>query len=113
MWHTALLVLLLMLCSATLASWKFGGEEPEFATTSRALQTQFMMMIGEFPEHWTHTAHMTTYVVRRHVNTIEQQSVGAGGDGVALGIWRMPHSLYSHPNPWGSECVPWCVRFLP
>jgi len=53
----------LMLCSATLASWKFGGEEPEFATTSRALQTQFMMMIGEFPEHWTHTAHMTTYVV--------------------------------------------------
>jgi len=63
MWHTSLLVCLLMFCFAAIATWRFGDQHVQFADFSTSLQTQFEMLIGDFPDAWTDTMDLIVYTV--------------------------------------------------
>lgn len=62
--HTALLIILIMGSFAGIATWRFGGYRPEFATWEVSMQTQFMMMLGMFlAEDWASTTDMQAFCV--------------------------------------------------
>jgi len=63
MWHTFLLVMTLQFSFAGIATWRFGADSDEYQTISTALQTQFKMLLGEFPESWTDSGDMIMYTV--------------------------------------------------
>jgi hypothetical protein len=62
--HTALLIILIMGSFAGIATWRFGGYRPEFATWEISMQTEFMMMLGMFlAEDWASTTDMQAFCV--------------------------------------------------
>jgi len=63
MWHSCILVVLLMGCFAGVASWRFGGYREDFGNFEQSMQTQFEMLFGEFPDDWTESRDMQAYTV--------------------------------------------------
>lgn len=50
MHHTTTAGPRLLMCSfAGIATWRFGSYRDEFGSLSESLQTQFLMLFGEFP----------------------------------------------------------------
>lgn len=51
LWHASLLIVMLMASFAAIGSWRFGADNEQFSTFEKAIQTQLMMMLGQyFPE---------------------------------------------------------------
>ena len=63
MWHSCILVVLLMGCFAGVATWRFGSYREEFADFERTMQMQFEMLFGEFPDDWNESRDMQAYTV--------------------------------------------------
>lgn len=48
LWHATLLIVMLMCCFASIATWRFGSQRPDFATFELSMQTQFMVPLPRF-----------------------------------------------------------------
>jgi hypothetical protein len=62
-WHSAILIILIMCSFAGIGTWRFGSEREEFGTFEKSMQTEFMMMLGEFLEEWTDDTDLQAFVV--------------------------------------------------
>ena len=64
-WHAAILIVMIMGSFAGIGTWRFGAEHEEFSSMERTLQTQFMMMLGEFldDDRWILGYDMQLFVV--------------------------------------------------
>jgi hypothetical protein len=52
------------MCSfAGIGTWRFGSERQEFGTFEKSMQTEFMMMLGEFLVDWTDDTDLQAFVV--------------------------------------------------
>uniref|UniRef100_A0A7S0VMJ9 Polycystin cation channel PKD1/PKD2 domain-containing protein n=1 Tax=Hemiselmis tepida TaxID=464990 RepID=A0A7S0VMJ9_9CRYP len=64
-WHSFLLIMLIMGSFAGIGTWRFGAEKPAFSTWEKTMQTQFMMMLGEFGsiDDWGDSIELSSFVV--------------------------------------------------
>jgi len=64
LWHASLLIVMLMASFAAIGSWRFGADNEQFSTFEKAIQTQLMMMLGQyFPEEWNSKLDMAAYTI--------------------------------------------------
>eukprot|EP00281_Chroomonas_sp_CCMP1168_P016014 CAMPEP_0206220982 /NCGR_PEP_ID=MMETSP0047_2-20121206/5167_1 /ASSEMBLY_ACC=CAM_ASM_000192 /TAXON_ID=195065 /ORGANISM="Chroomonas mesostigmatica_cf, Strain CCMP1168" /LENGTH=1725 /DNA_ID=CAMNT_0053643677 /DNA_START=282 /DNA_END=5460 /DNA_ORIENTATION=+ len=63
LWHATLLILMLMGCFAGIGTWRFGSHRDDFESFEAAMQTEFIMFFGEFPEAWQDGWDLQAFVV--------------------------------------------------
>jgi hypothetical protein len=63
LWHTLILLFMIMVGFAAIATWRFGNTRSDFSSLMRALELEFHMMVGELPDEWTETTELKVYVL--------------------------------------------------
>lgn len=63
MWHTFILVIITFSFFAGFGTVAFGSYRNDYSNFGTAMQTQFGMMFGAFPDDWGHSAMMIAYTI--------------------------------------------------
>eukprot|EP00282_Hemiselmis_andersenii_P039355 CAMPEP_0169429860 /NCGR_PEP_ID=MMETSP1042-20121227/2089_1 /TAXON_ID=464988 /ORGANISM="Hemiselmis andersenii, Strain CCMP1180" /LENGTH=1492 /DNA_ID=CAMNT_0009540133 /DNA_START=27 /DNA_END=4505 /DNA_ORIENTATION=+ len=61
LFHATILIVVLLSCFAGIGTWAFGATREDFGDFDKTMQTQFLMMFGNFPEDWTESQQMMVY----------------------------------------------------
>jgi len=63
LWHSILIIFVLMAAFACIGTWRFGEEFVHFSDISQSFMTEFSMLFGDFPDDWKRSPEMRIYVV--------------------------------------------------
>jgi hypothetical protein len=64
LWHTCLLIVLVLCCFSAVGTWRFGSTQKQFGSFSATLRTELKMMIeGSFFEGWDETLELQIFTI--------------------------------------------------
>lgn len=63
LWHTAILIVMIMVSFAGIATWRFGNQYTDFGSFEKSMQTEFRLMFGEFLLYWGESRELQAFVV--------------------------------------------------